>query len=225
VRFPFAAFEDRRDAGRRLAEFIGASPDPSALVLAVPRGGVPVAEELASALDAPLDLVFTRKLPIPDSPEAGFGAVTLDGTVVLNESMVRESGLSETAIDRIAIRVRTELRRRVAEYALAGPQAPIHGRHVYLVDDGLATGYTMMAAAEMVRKQSPRRLVLAVPVSPADSIREVEPHVDRLYCLMSQQHPPFAVASFYEDFSDLADAEVQAILMKRARTTNIATPS
>lgn len=215
VRYPFAAFQDRRDAGRRLAEFIGARPDPAALVLGVPRGGVPVAQQLAAALDAPLDLVFTRKLPLPDSPEAGFGAVALDGTVVLNEAMVREWGLPRDLIDRIVREVTAELRRRAGEYALTRPASAIRGKHVYLVDDGLATGYTMIAAATMVRNQSPQRLVLAVPVSPAGSIRAVEPHVDELFCLISQQHPPFAVASFYEEFSDLSDAEVRTILSRQ----------
>ncbi|MGO8702636.1 MAG: phosphoribosyltransferase [Candidatus Brocadiia bacterium] len=213
---PFAAFRDRADAGRALSRAIRLLPGADTVVLAVPRGGVAVAAPLAEALGAPLELMFVRKLPMPHSPEAGFGAVALDGQVVLNEPLVRELDLSPERIESIVQEVLAEVRRRAREYTGRDRPPEVRGKQVCLVDDGLATGFTMIAAARMVKACAPSRMTLCVPVSPHDSLRAVEPYFDDLYCLIEQAHPPFAVASFYEDFHDLTDDEVRAILRQPA---------
>lgn len=218
---PFAAFRDRTDAGQALARAVCPQVPASAksederrsnVVLAVPRGGVAVAAPLAEALQAPLDLLIVRKLPIPDSPEAGFGAVALDGSVVLNEPLVRDLGLSRPQIDAIVKEVLAEVRRRAREYTGHDRPPDVRGKRVWLVDDGLASGFTMIAAARMVQQCEPARMTLCVPVSPRNSLKAVEAYFDEVQCLIEQAHPPFAVASFYEDFRDLTDDQVRAIV-------------
>jgi predicted phosphoribosyltransferase len=209
---PFVAFRDRADAGRALARAASHLQGEDAVVLAVPRGGVAVAAPLAKALHAPLELMSVRKLPIPHSPEAGFGAVALDGHVVLNEPLVRQLELPPERISAIVEETLAEVRRRAKEYTGSDRPPEVLGKHACLVDDGLASGFTMIAAARMVKDCGPSRMTLCVPVSPRDSLRAVEPYFDDLLCLIEQAHPPFAVASFYEDFRDLTDAQVRALL-------------
>ena len=205
-------FQDRREAGRELAEFLAVSSIPTAQVLAIPRGGVATAEPLAKRLQAPLQPVFVRKLPIPHSPEAGFGAIALDGSLVLNESLVRQCGLPREQIDAIAGKVQAEVQRRAGTYRSGRSHSTLQGRTVYLVDDGLASGYTALAAIKMVRRQNPARIIVAVPVAPMGTVRLVEEATDDLHCLMAQARPPFAVASFYRSFPDMTDEQVESIL-------------
>jgi len=212
VKIASVVFADRADAGRELAKFLALAPDPSAIVLALPRGGVPVGAALAESLGAPLEPVFVAKLPIPFSPEAGFGAVGIDGSIVLNDDLVRTAGIAPAAVDGVVERAKAEVRRRALAYSGTYSLPDVRGKRVYVTDDGLATGYTMIAAAKMVRKLRPSSLVLAVPVSPADSLAAVESHFDEAVCLIVQTRVPFAVASFYEDFHDLSDDEVLAVL-------------
>jgi putative phosphoribosyl transferase len=215
VRRPFPAFKDRFDAGRNLVEFVKPEPKKLSIVLALPRGGVPVGEPLAEASGAPLSLVLVRKLPIPISPEMGFGAVTIDGTSILNERVVSEYDISKQEIEAITQQVKEEVIRRAKEYLGNDWKPEIRGMDVYLVDDGLATGYSMIAAASMIRKLEPRNAVLCVPVSPATSIEAVQSYFDEIYCLIAQDRGPFAVASFYEDFHEMDDDEVREILDRR----------
>jgi putative phosphoribosyl transferase len=212
---PFPAFQDRSDAGRRLVEFVKPAPRKRSIVLALPRGGVPVGEPLAEALGAPLSLVLVRKLPIPISPEMGFGAVTIDGTSILNERVVSEYDVSRREIEAITEQVEDEVIRRAKEYLGDDWKPEVRAKDVYMVDDGLATGYSVMAAASMIRKLDPRTVVLCVPVSPATSIDAVEPYFDEIYCLIFQEPGPFAVASFYEDFHEMTDDEVREVLDRR----------
>ena len=212
VRDPYTAFSDREEAGRRLVEFIDPEPDPEGVVMTVPRGGVPVGRPLAAALGCPLQLILTRKLPVPTSPEAGFGAVSLESGLVLNDRMVNSIGISDDRIDEIVGEVREELRRRAREYDVGTGPASLEGRHIYLVDDGLATGYTMIAAAKEMRAHEPGKLTLAVPVSPTDSLDRVGNYVDETYCLICQTSFPFAVASFYARFEEMSDEQVRRIL-------------
>ena len=223
---PSPAFRNRSHAGLELARSI---PDPNTqacLVLGLPRGGVAVAEELANKLAVPLEPVFARKLPLPESPEMGFGAIALDGTVVLNERVVAGFGLGQEEIDVIARDVVAEVQRRAREY-LGGKGLLAAGeRHVYMVDDGLATGYSMIAAARMIRRQKPARLILCVPVSPVSSIETVRPDFDEIHCLFAQRSGSFAVASFYADFHEMSDDEVRAILRRaRHRVSSERTPA
>jgi putative phosphoribosyl transferase len=209
------AFHDRQDAGRNLVEFVKPEPKKLSIVLALPRGGVPVGEPLAEALGAPLSLVLVRKLPIPISPEMGFGAVTIDGTSILNQRVVSEYDISKQEIEAITQRVKDEVIRRAKEYLGNDWKPEIQGMYVYMVDDGLATGYSVIAAASMIRKLGPRNVVLCVPVSPATSIDAVRSYFDEIYCLIAQDRGPFAVASFYEDFHEMDDDEVREILDRR----------
>lgn len=192
-----------------------------AAVVAIPRGGVPVGFGVAKALQLPLDVVVPRKLPIPEEPEAGFGAVTADGTVVLNEKLVAMLNLPAKTIDAIVREVTREVKRREDVYRQSGPGVNLSGRAVLLVDDGLASGYTMLAAIKSVRREGPSKVVVAVPCAPSRSIELMAPHVNEAYCLVKSEEPIFAVASFYEDFSDLTDDEVLDYL-KRANQSRSA---
>jgi putative phosphoribosyl transferase len=209
------AFRDREDAGRVLAKFAGPVQPADPVVLALPRGGVAVGAPIADALGAPLVPLVVRKLPIPVSPEMGFGAVAIDGTMVLNDDVVRTFGISDSEVERIAREVMREVRRRAREYVGTDEPPDVRGRSVLIVDDGLATGFTAIVGARMVRKQKPASLTLAVPVSPADSIEAVSRFFDEIYCLYVQESYSFAVASYYEDFRDLSDDEVRRSLEGR----------
>jgi len=205
---PLFAFENRIDAGRKLAAFMERGPDPGAVVLALPRGGVPVARPVAVDLGVPVEPVVVRKLPIPQSPEMGFGAVAIDGTTVLNEGVVRSFSIPMDTIGRVADEVRREVERRAEKYAGTVEPPDVEGKTVYLVDDGLATGYSMLVAARMVAKRNPASVRLAVPVSPVASIELIDGVFEEKYCLFAQDQPPFAVASFYKDFHEMSDEEV-----------------
>jgi putative phosphoribosyl transferase len=206
-RWPF--FDDRQDAGRNLASMLSERyAGVDGIALAIPRGGVPVALEVAQALKIPLDVVVPRKIPIPWSPEAGFGAVTADGTLLLNEPLVAQLGLTEGQIEQLAAQVQEEVRRRLKVYRGNRPLANVKGKTAFLIDDGLASGFTMLTAVRSVRRGEPMEIVIAVPVSPRRSVNLVEPEVDDLVCLIMQERAPFAVASFYRAFPDLSDEQV-----------------
>ncbi len=207
-------FTDRLGAGRQLAEELlrrGYSGE-NTVVLAIPCGGVPVAYSVAKALRAPLDLIIPRKIPIPSNPEAGFGAVTADGTVILNQPLVAQLSLPPEEIAALAQRVLGEVQRRGQEYRGNRPPPELKGKTVILIDDGLASGFTMIAAVRAARRQEPTKVIVAVPVSPASSVRRVEPLVDELVCLITRETRSFAVASFYQHFPDLTDDEVKTYL-------------
>lgn len=209
-------FEDRLDAGRRLAQKLVRYRGQDVVVLAIPRGGVPVGFAVAKELGAKLDVIIPRKIPIPDNPEAGFGAVTADGTVVLNEPLVAQLGLTRDTIERLVDEVRAEIVRRQQAYRGGRPPADLAGKTVILVDDGLASGYTMMAAIQSVRKQRPKAIIVAVPVSPADAAERIRPLVDDLVVLVVRRTWVFAVASFYRRWYDLTDEEVIDYLKRAA---------
>jgi len=217
----YGLFRDRLDAGRKLAERLIGLAGEDSIVLAVPRGGVPIGSAIAQRLACPLDLIIPRKLPIPANPEAGFGAVMGDGTIVLNEPLVRGLKLTKGEIDAIVAEVSAEVRRREQEYRGRTPPPLLSGKQVILVDDGLASGYTMIAAAQSVRRQSPRKVIVAVPVSPVSSIQRVRPFVDDLVCLIAKQTWSFAVASFYRDFADLTDDEVRAYIAHHQKRRDV----
>lgn len=210
----WAAFADRSDAGRVLAAQVAREPDHMAVVLALPRGGVPVGVEVAAALGCELRPVAVRKLPLPSSPEMGFGAVTVDGTTALNHAVMRRFGVTMGQAAIVTEQVRQEVIRRAHLYPGAEELPLLTGRRVIIVDDGLATGYTMIATAEMVRHQDPGVVEVAIPCAPASAVEAVSHHCDALLCLVVSGADSFAVASFYESFPDLTDEEVVATLLR-----------
>ena len=207
-----SGFLDRRDAGRRLAEALRSYPDcQDPLVLALPRGGVPVAYEVAEALDAELDLLLVRKLGTPGQPELAMGAIASGGIEVLNPSVVEALGIDRETIDRVAEQEYAELLRRERAYRGTRPLPRIEGRCVILVDDGLATGSTMRAAVAAVRQRNPQRIVVAVPVAPPDTAERLRQEVDDVVVLLTPAYFA-AVGQWYADFSQTTDEEVRALL-------------
>jgi len=205
-------FRDRREAGRVLAEKLAAYANrPGVIVLALPRGGVPVAYEVARRLVAPLDVFVVRKLGVPGYEELAMGAVATGGVRVLNDQLVERLGIPDQMIDAVASRERQELARRERLYRGGSPPPDVHGRTVILVDDGLATGATMFAAIEALRKQYPARIVVAVPTASPDTCEEMKKKADEVICAITPE--PFqAVGRWYRDFSQTTDEEVAALL-------------
>jgi putative phosphoribosyl transferase len=210
-------FRDRTDAGRRLAAALSSYAGRSNLVvLALPRGGVPIGYEVARALRAPLDVILVRKLGVPGHEELAMGAIASGGVRIVSQDVVASLGIPEWVIATAAASEEHELTRREHAYRDELPSPPIAGRTVLLVDDGLATGSTMRAAAAAVRSQGPERVIVAVPVAPAETCASLRAEVDEVVCLSSPT-PFISVGAFYEDFSQITDEEVR-ILLERAAT-------
>jgi predicted phosphoribosyltransferase len=207
-------FRDRREAGRRLAEKLTAyAGRPDVIVLALPRGGVPVAYEVARALGAPLDVYLVRKLGVPGQEELAMGAIATGGVVVLNEPVVRGLGIPRYVIDAVTAWQQRELERRESLYRGEAPPPDVRGQTVILVDDGLATGATMRAAVAALRKQQPARIVVAVPTAPPETCEELRTETDDVVCAMTPE--PFqSVGLWYEDFSQTTDDEVRELLAR-----------
>jgi putative phosphoribosyl transferase len=205
---PQAIFENRHDAGRQLAAALRQYNDQPVVVLAIPNGGVPVALEVASALEADLDLVISRKIPLPLNPEAGFGAVADDGTIILNEETVKRMGLSRQQIEYEASKIRAEIKQRSLLYKGDRPLVRVGGKTVIIIDDGLASGITMIAAVQSVRHRRPREIVVAVPVASAIALKEVERVADRVVTCHKGFTPRFYISDFYRSWYELSDDEV-----------------
>jgi predicted phosphoribosyltransferase len=210
-------FRDRGDAGRLLAQrlhrYVGR---PDVIVLALPRGGVPVGFEVARRLGAPLDVFLVRKLGVPGHEELALGAIATGGVRLLNEEIVSMAGISEQQIEAVTAREREELARRERAYRGDRPPLDLHGRTAILVDDGLATGATMRAAAAGVRRQGAAAVVVAVPAAAAETCELLATEADEVVCLTTPE-PFYAVGLWYEDFSETTDDEVRELL-GRART-------
>jgi predicted phosphoribosyltransferase len=205
-------FRDRHHAGRVLAEQLAAYADrPDVLVLALPRGGVPVAFEVARALHAPLDVLVVRKLGVPGREELAMGAIASGGVRVINEPVVRALGIPQREIDSIAAREERELERRNRLYRGDRPAQEVRGRTVILVDDGLATGSTMHAAIMALRPQQPARIVAAVPTAAPDTCEQLRAIADEAVCATTPD-PLGAVGVWYQDFSQTTDEEVRELL-------------
>lgn len=200
-------FRNRQDAGRQLASRLQHLQGESPLVLALPRGGVPVAEAIADALGAPLDVIISVKLGAPGREELGFGAISEGGARFVDPETVRLLGLGEEAIEEAVASATAKMERRVARYR-EGRQLPgLQGRTVILVDDGIATGGTARAAIQAVRSQSPAYLALAVPVAAAQTFRELRQEVDEAVCVEAPLNL-WAIGAWYEDFGQLEDEQV-----------------
>ncbi len=209
-------FQDRSEAGRELAGRLSSWADnPEVVVLALPRGGVPVAAEVAIALHAPLDVFLVRKLGMPGHEELAMGAIASGGTRVLNYHVVQTFDIPQATIDEVTLREQKELQRRESAYRGDRQAVPIRDRTIILVDDGLATGATMRAAVSAVRDHQPAAVIVAVPVASPDTCRDLSPETDGIVCI----HTPTdfqAVGQFYEDFSQTSDEEVRSLLAAAA---------
>ncbi|MFF7459038.1 phosphoribosyltransferase family protein [Kitasatospora sp. NPDC008115] len=200
-------FTDRTDAGRRLAALLDHLRGPGTVVVALPRGGVPVAAEVAASLGAPLDICVIRKLGVPYQPELGMGAIGEDGVRVINDQVLRPAGVTPEQLAAVEVRERAELERRARRYRGGRPPEDLRGRTVVVVDDGIATGSTARAACLIVRARGAARVVLAVPVAPRDWTERLGTVADELVCVGTPS-PFFAIGEFYADFSQTGDAEV-----------------
>jgi predicted phosphoribosyltransferase len=205
-------FHDRREAGRFLAEKLSFYANrPDVIVLALPRGGVPVAYEVARALNVPLDVFPVRKLGVPGHDELAMGAIAPGGVRILNDEVVRALGIPDYSIDAVAAKEQQELTRRERLYRGDRPPPEVRGKTVLLVDDGLATGATMLAAIKALRQQEAGRIVVAVPIASPETCDQMRGHVDDIICAVTPE-PFYAVGLWYENFSQTSDEEVRDLL-------------
>ncbi len=211
-------FRDRSDAGRRLAALLRLLRAEPVVVLGLPRGGVPVAFEVAQELDAPLDVIVVRKLGVPFQPELGMGAVGEDGVLVLNPDVIEGSRVSEADLEDVEQREQAEVQRRARRYRGERPRQPLDGRVAVIVDDGIATGSTARAACQIARAFGAKRIVLAVPVAPAGWQERIGRDADE-FVSVATPVPFYAIGQFYDDFSQTTDAEVAAFLDEAAAPT------
>src|SRR5512143_7807 len=210
-----SVFEDRREAGKRLAEYLAGYKDTDAIVLALPSGGVPVAAEIASALNLPLDLLIVRKLQIPENPEASFGAIGPDGEVLLNKGLMKHLRLTDEQISIQIEKSRANIERRNRIFRKEKPFPSVRDMVAIVVDDGLASGYTMLSAVRFLKKMSLKKLVAAVPTGSKKTVKAIVPEVDELFCLNLRSGPFFAVANAYRNWHDLTDEEVLSLIKRQ----------
>jgi putative phosphoribosyl transferase len=209
------AFKNREDAGRRLATRLAPWHDEDVVVLGLPRGGVPVAYEVALALDAPLDVIIVRKLGVPVQPELGMGALGEDGVRVLNSEIIDLARISADELDAVERRERAEVERRSRQFRGGRAREPLDDRVVIIIDDGIATGSTARAACEVARAHGARKVVLATPVAPPAAIDELRNAADEVVALETPDHF-FAIGQWYADFTQTPDREVTDLLARAA---------
>jgi predicted phosphoribosyltransferase len=205
-------FEDRADAGRQLAHKLRGHKNTSAMVLAIPSGGVPVASEIAKYLNLQLDLILVRKVQIPWNTEAGFGAVNPDGEVIFNDALLMNLNLNEDEINAQAQKTRDTLEKRDRLFRKNRPFPSIKDKEVIIVDDGLASGYTMLSALMFIRRRKPQKVTIAVPTGSQRTVDRILKDVDQIVCLNIRTGFYFAVAEAYKNWYDLTDEDVQDIL-------------
>ena len=221
---PVRPYRDRSEAGRYLAEKLADYAGRlDVLVLALPRGGVPVAYEVARALGAPLDVFLVRKLGVPGHEELALGAIATSGVCLLNDDVVRGLRIPPEVIDQVAATERAELERREQDYRGDRPAPDVRGRTVILIDDGLATGASMRAAVAALRQGQPARIVVAVPISAPSTCEEFQDEVDEVVCARTPE-PFYAVGLWYEDFSQTTDVVVRDLLARAASERSPAKP-
>ncbi|WP_292518920.1 phosphoribosyltransferase [Methanoculleus sp.] len=215
LRDRLGVFEDRTDAGRHLAATLSTLETiTEPVVCAIPAGGVPPGLEVVRALKAPLRMAVVRKVQVPWNPEAGFGAVTWDGQVFLNRALMAGLDLSEAEVDAAVEKARKNVEERMKKFS-GGQQGPgLEGRTAILIDDGLATGYTMLATVEAARAESPREIIVAVPTGSLHAVNFIARKAEIVVCLNIRTSRTFAVAQAYERWHDLTDREVQELLIQ-----------
>ncbi len=211
-------FEDRHDAGKLLSGKLTRYKGIGALILAIPSGGLPVAAEIAEALTMQLDMIIVRKLQIPFNPEAGFGAMGPDGEVIINEELLSRLRLTEEAVKAQIKKTGEVIRKRDHLFRKGRPFPSCRDRGVIVVDDGLASGYTMLAALKDIRRKMPSRLIAAVLTGPERTIKNIMPEADEVICLNVRRGPSFAVADAYRNWYDLTDEDVLRMLKAEGKT-------
>jgi len=206
-------FKDRKQAGQKLAEELANLRGQNILVLAIPNGGVPVGLEIAKSLQADFDVLVVRKMQLPWNTEIGFGAIAPDGTEILNEEMILEFGLTKAAIVLQKQKTKNKINERIRLYRRGKKSfGDLSEKIVIIIDDGLASGYTMSVACEYIRKFLPQRIIVAVPCASADSFDKVKEFCDEIISLNLKKDYPFAVADFYDNWYDLEDEEVVSLI-------------
>ncbi|MDO8567654.1 MAG: phosphoribosyltransferase family protein [Dehalococcoidales bacterium] len=210
-------FENRYDAGRQLAEKLAEYRKKPVVVMAIPNGGVAVGLQVATALQADLDLIISRKIPLPLAPEGGCGAVTDDGTIILNEGIVKGANLTREQIDDIVSEVKASIRQRSLLYHKDRPLVALRDKTVIVVDDGLASGFTMMAALESVRRRGPRQVIAAAPVGSAIALKNIGILADRIVTCAVGSEQKFYLADFYQYWHEPGDDEVMRYLEEHLR--------
>ncbi len=200
-------FENRYDAGRQLAAKLLDYKGQSVLVLAIPNGGMPLASEIASALGAELDVVVVRKLPLPLHPESGFGALADDGSIILNDDIVRREGVTQDQVNEQVAAVTSQVRQRSLLYRKDRQLSMVRGKVAIIVDDGLASGYTMLAAVESVKRRRPREIIVAVPAASSVALEKVKASA-KVLTLAEGTGPRFTVSDYYRHWHDVTDSEV-----------------
>jgi predicted phosphoribosyltransferase len=207
----YSRFKSREDAAKKLARELLKYWNKNSVVLAIPRGGVVIGYEVAKILNAHLDLIIPRKIGAPNNPELAIGAVTEDGNALLNQQLIDELGISKEFIESEKKRQIQEIKRRIIVYRGDTAASKLEGKTVILVDDGIATGSTMKAAINSIQKKKPLSIVVASPVGPPDTVEELKKEVDELICLIVYE-PFFALGQFYDNFNQVTDEEVIALL-------------
>jgi putative phosphoribosyl transferase len=212
-------FRDRTHAGMILADLLERENNSNTVIIAIPNGGVPVALPIYNKIQKKnpntiFHLLIVRKIPIPYNTEAGFGAITIDGTVILNEPLVQRIGLTEGQIQNQVTKVMAQMKHRLKEYGISSPKLELEGKNVIIVDDGLASGFTMIAAVKSIQKFQPQKIIIAVPTAPQSSVDRVSPFADQIVCPNVQNTLYFAVANAYKNWYDLEIAEVRELLQK-----------
>ncbi|ABO51815.1 phosphoribosyltransferase [Desulforamulus reducens MI-1] len=204
-------FENRIDAGQRMAVALEKIKIENGIVMAIPRGGVVVGAQIAQRFQIPLDIIIPKKIGLPHNPEIAIGAVTEDGTAIYNEKLINDLNLTPKELEPIVKKIVKEIERRRILYKGKSEPAVLSNRHAILVDDGIATGATVIAALRSLQKSGCKKITLAIPVAPPDTVERLEKEVDHLICLVSQE-PFYAVGQFYKNFCQIDDDEVISLL-------------
>ena len=211
-----SVFRDRFEAGKLLADKLREYSDKkNVMILAIPAGGVPVGYIVAKQLSVPMDVMVVRKIQIPWNTEAGFGAVTWDSKIILNQGLVEQLGLTKEEIESSILSIKINIQERITKFRGEKPMPDLKDKVVILVDDGLASGFTMLAASRSVRERAPKKVIVAVPTASLGAIELLAPEVDEIVCLNIRSGPSFAVAEAYENWYDLTDEDVLRILLEK----------